>query len=119
MALYDGEAKTTEASLVDEPEQRRRWERRAARHNLRLPLRYRREGEGEGAWRRGETINISESGLLFSSDEVLEVDDRLEVTFQTSGAPLLHSSTRQTVVVRRVLSTWPETRLFFGARFCL
>ena len=118
MALYDGEAKTTEASLVDEPEQqRRRWISRASRHNLQLPLRYRREGEE--AWRFGETINISESGLLFSSDEMLAVDDRVEVTFQTSGAPLLHSSTRQTVVVRRVLSTWPETRLFFGARFCL
>jgi hypothetical protein len=117
MALYDGEAKTTEASLVDELEQRRRWARRASRHNLRLPLRYRRDGEE--AWRFGETINISESGLLFCSNEVLEVDDRVEITFQTAGAPLLHSSTRQTVVVRRVLSTWPETRLFFGARFCL
>jgi len=116
MALYDGEAKTTETSLVEEPEQRR-WVRRAVRHELRLPLRYRREGQE--TWRLGETINISESGLLFCSDEVLEVDDRLEITFQTSGAPLLHSSTRQTVIVRRVLSTWPETRLFFGARFCL
>ena len=118
MALYDREAKTTEASLVDEPERRRqKWVRRADRHNLRLPMRYRREGEE--SWRLGETINISESGLLFSSDELLEVDDRVEVTFQTSGAPLLHCSTRQIVVVRRVLSTWPETRLFFGARFCL
>jgi hypothetical protein len=118
MARYDGEAKTTEASLVDEPDQqRRRWISRASRHNLRLPLRYRREGDE--SWRLGETINISESGLLFSSDEMLEVEDRVEITFQTSGAPLLQSSTRQTVVVRRVLSTWPETRLFFGARFCL
>jgi hypothetical protein len=117
MALYDGEAKTTETSLVGEPKQRRQWARRALRHELRLPMRYR--PEGEETWRVGETINISESGLLFSSDEVLEVEDRLEITFQTSGAPLLHSSTRQTVVVRRVLSTWPETRLFFGARFCL
>lgn len=117
MALYDGEAKATETGLVEEPEQRRRWVRRAVRHELRLPMRYRREGEE--AWRLGETMNISQSGLLFSSDEVLEVDERLEITFQTSGAPLLQSSTRQTVIVRRVLSTWPETRLFFGARFCL
>jgi hypothetical protein len=117
MALYDGEAKTTETSLEEEPEQRRQWVDRALRHELRLPMRYRREGEEP--WRVAETINISESGLLFSSDEVLEVEDRLEITFQTSGPPLLHSSTRQTVVVRRVLSTWPETRLFFGARFCL
>jgi hypothetical protein len=82
-------------------------------------MRYRREGEGEEAWRPGETINISESGLLFSSDEMLEVDSRVEITFQTSGSPLLQSSKRQVVLVRRVLSTWPETRLFFGARFCL
>jgi hypothetical protein len=118
MAPYDGEAETPEASLV-EPKHRRPWVSRALRHNLRLPMRYRREGEGEEAWRLAETRNISESGLLFSSDEILEVDDRVEVTFQTAGALLLQSSTRQTVVVRRVLSTWPETRLLFGARFCL
>ena|SRR5215469_5026900 len=117
MALYDGDAKRTETSLVEEPEQKRRWVSRAMRHNLRLPMRYRREGEE--TWRPGETINISESGLLFSSDELLEVDSRVEITFQTAGSPLLHSSKRQVVVVRRVLSTWPETRLFFGARFCL
>jgi hypothetical protein len=119
MAPYDGEAEATEASLVEEPQQRRQWVDRALRHNLRLPMRYRREGEGEEAWRLAETLNISESGLLFSSDEILEVDDRVEVTFQTSGALLLQSSTRQTVVVRRVLNSWPETRLLFGARFCV
>jgi PilZ domain len=119
MAPSDGEAKSTQTSLAEEPEQKRQWISRALRHNLRLPMRYRREGEGEEAWRQGETINISESGLLFCSDEMLEVDSRVEITFQTSGVPMLHSSTRQTVVVRRVLSTWPETTLLFGARFCL
>ena len=88
---------------------------RALRRELRLPLRYRREGHDE--WHPGETINVSESGLLFSSNELLEVDDKLEITFQTTGVPLLQSSTRVALIVRRVLSNWPETRLFFGARF--
>ena len=88
---------------------------RALRRELRLPLRYRREGQDE--WHPGETINVSESGLLFSSNELLEVDAKLEITFQTTGVPLLHSSTRVALIVRRVLSNWPETRLFFGARF--
>jgi PilZ domain len=88
---------------------------RALRRELRLPLRYRREGHEE--WHPGETINISESGLLFSSNELLEVDARLEITFQTIGVPMLQSSTRIALIVRRVLSNWPETRLFFGARF--
>jgi hypothetical protein len=90
---------------------------RALRRELRLPLRYRRDGQQE--WHPGETINVSESGLLFSSNELLEVDAKLEITFQTTGVPLLQSSTRLALIVRRVLSNWPETRLFFGARFCM
>jgi hypothetical protein len=88
---------------------------RAVRHELRIPLRYRREGHHD--WFQGETINMSESGILFSSNEMLEVDSRLEITFQTSGSPLLQSSTRQAMVVRRTLANWPDTRLIFGARF--
>ncbi|HKD15812.1 MAG TPA: PilZ domain-containing protein [Candidatus Angelobacter sp.] len=91
------------------------WVDRAQRHALQIPLRYRLEGEKE--WSLGETINLSESGILFSSESMLEVDARLEITFQTSGTPLLSSSTRLARVVRRVLSNWPETRPCFGARF--
>jgi hypothetical protein len=94
--------------------QRQRVER-AERRQLRLPLRYRVEGQEE--WQPGETINVSETGLLFTSNEMLEVDAQLEITFQTSGAPLLQSSTRLVLVVRRMLSNWPETRLIFGARY--
>ena len=93
----------------------RMWVDRAQRHALQIPLRYRLEGEKE--WSLGETINLSESGILFSSESMLEVDARLEITFQTSGTPLLSSSTRLARVVRRVLSNWPETRPCFGARF--
>lgn len=88
---------------------------RALRHELRIPLRYRLEGQQD--WVQGESINMSESGILFSSNNMLEVDSLLEITFQTSGSPLLQSSTRQAMVVRRTLANWPDTRLIFGARF--
>ena len=89
---------------------------RAARHELHIPLRYRLEENQE--WRAGEAINMSESGLLFSSNEMLEVDSRVQITFQGSDIPMVHSSVRFARVVRRNLSNWPETRIYFGARFC-
>ncbi|HKV92824.1 MAG TPA: PilZ domain-containing protein [Candidatus Angelobacter sp.] len=90
---------------------------RAVRHELHIPLRYRLEDGQE--WRIGEAINMSESGLLFSSNEMLEVDARVQITFQGADIPMmLHSSTRLARVVRRNLSNWPETRIFFGAKFC-
>ena len=88
---------------------------RATRLDLRVPIRYRREGQED--WSRGETINMSESGVLFSSDELLDVDASLEITFQTQGIPLLQSSTRRAQVVRRILNNWPETTLVFAAKF--
>ncbi|HEY6351566.1 MAG TPA: PilZ domain-containing protein [Candidatus Angelobacter sp.] len=93
----------------------RMWVERAERHALQIPLRYRLEGQKE--WSPGETVNLSESGILFSSESLLEINDRLEITFQTTGVPLLSSSTRLARVVRRTLSNWPETRPAFGARF--
>ena len=116
MAPLDGDfTEGTESSVTEETRHGRSLTNRAVRHELRIPLRYRLEGNQE--WCPGETINMSESGILFSSDELLEVDSRVEITFQTSGNPLLQSSTRQAMVVRRTLANWPETRLFFGARF--
>ena len=100
-----------------EADSRRSRAERALRHDLRIPLRYRREGQQE--WTAAETINISSSGLLFSSNELLEVDARVEITFQTSGTPLIERSTRVATVVRRVLNNWPETGVVFGARFCM
>lgn len=92
------------------------WTERAERHALRIPIRYRYHGQEQ--WIAAETINISESGMLFSSDQLLDVDARIEITFQSSGTPMLQSSTRIIQVVRRVLSSWPETDPVFGARFC-
>jgi hypothetical protein len=115
MAPQDNEADGIKSGVVEESGQPGHSGKRAPRHDLRLPMRYRREGEED--WRSGETVNISQSGLLFSSNEMLEIDARIEITFQTSGSPLLQSSTRHVQVVRRVLSNWPETRVFFGGRF--
>jgi PilZ domain-containing protein len=89
---------------------------RAVRHELHIPLRYRLEG-GQN-WLPGEAINMSESGLLFSSNEMLEVDTRVQITFQAADTPMMQSSTRLARVVRRMLSNWPETRVLFGAKFC-
>src|SRR5215469_1190500 len=100
------------AGLAKPASHQRQREERAERRPMRLPLRYRREGQQQ--WQPGETINVSETGDLFSSNEMLEVNSQLEITFQTSGAPLLRSSTRQVLVVRRVLNNWQETRLIFG-----
>ena len=92
------------------------WIARAVRHPLHIPLRYRLQGQE--VWSPGETVNLSESGVLFSSAEMLEVNSRVEITFQTSGVPLLKSSKRFAYVVRRILNNWPETQPVFGARFC-
>jgi len=89
---------------------------RAMRHELNIPLRYRLEGQEN--WAAGEAINMSESGLLFTSDQLLEIDSRVQITFQSVDTPQVKSSTRLARVVRRTLSNWPETRVKFGARFC-
>lgn len=89
---------------------------RAMRHQLNIPLRYRLEGQAD--WLAGEAINMSETGLLFSSDQLLEVDAKVQITFQSDDIPQVKSSTRLARVVRRTLSNWPETRIRFGARFC-
>lgn len=101
--------------IADETSERRTRSERAVRHSLQIPLRYRIEGQQD--WRNGEAVNLSESGILFSAESLLEIDARVEITFQTSGDPLLSSSTRLARVVRRVLNNWPETCLAFGARF--
>lgn len=89
---------------------------RAMRHELCIPMRYRLEGQQD--WSAGDAINMSESGLLFISDRLLEVDDRVQITFQNADSPQVNSTVRMARVVRRILSNWPETRVKFGARFC-
>lgn len=50
---------------------------RAPRFPLHLSVRYRRVGDHE--WRRGETENISRSGVLIRSDDPLDVDATVEL----------------------------------------
>lgn len=112
--MVDGEdMEKLDPGAVVEP---RNTSGRAARHELNIPLRYRLEGQDD--WSPGEAINMSESGLLFTSDRLLEIDDRVQITFQNIDTPQVKSSTRLARVVRRTLSNWPETRVRFGARFC-
>src|SRR5947209_14072471 len=108
----DGKGK---AAQTEKSQKRKNRVDRATRHELRLPLRYRVDGVED--WRSGETINISRSGILFYSSEVLEVDARVEIIFEASGAGLLHSNTQSAWIVRRMLSNWPDTRPILGARF--
>jgi PAS domain S-box-containing protein len=51
---------------------------RAQRFQLHLPLRYRRVGEGQ--WHEGTTENISRSGMLFNTEEVLQPSVLLEIS---------------------------------------
>ena len=78
-------------------------------------MRYRISGTEE--WTAGETVNVSESGVLFCAKDLLDVKAMLEISFHVSRTPLLRSATRRAEVVRRVLSSWPETRPMFGAKF--
>ncbi|HVN18593.1 MAG TPA: ATP-binding protein [Dongiaceae bacterium] len=50
---------------------------RAQRFQLHLPLRYRRLGETQ--WHVGTTENISRSGLLFQTDDILQPSVQLEI----------------------------------------
>ena len=50
---------------------------RAQRFQLHLPLRYRQLGETQ--WHEGKTENISRSGLLFQTDDVLQPNSQLEI----------------------------------------
>jgi PilZ domain len=88
---------------------------RAARRALQIPLRFRMKGQQ--GWSVGETVNLSSSGLLFSSETLLEIGTTIEVTFQMSSMPLLGSSMIKVRIVRRVLNNWPEVRPIFGAKF--
>jgi hypothetical protein len=112
-AVSIGQTERTKPILAGEA--RQPMIERAERHELRIPLRFRPEGRED--WLPGETINMSESGVLFLSEAMIELDTRLEITFQTAGDPLLHSSTRRAMVVRRTLANWPDTRLAFAVRF--
>ena len=54
-------------------------EQRAQRFPIQTLLRYRRADEGE--WREGTMVNISESGVLFETDQSVWPDTEIEMRF--------------------------------------
>jgi hypothetical protein len=52
---------------------------RAARFNLRIPIRYR--ASGEVAWDEGTTENISRTGVLFRTERLLKEGTAVDMSF--------------------------------------
>jgi hypothetical protein len=59
---------------------------RAPRYTLHLSLRYRRIGEA--AWHRGQTQNISRSGVFFQSDDPIELNAPVELSVVLATGPV-------------------------------
>ena len=72
-------------------------------------LRFRLQDEDQ--WRIGRTVNISNSGLLFSSLDQVEVGTVIEFELCDS------QTARSGMVVRRVLMAWPELTAQIAIRF--
>jgi hypothetical protein len=68
-----------ETAMTDRPNKKKFEPSRAARFPIRTSISYRPEGIEN--WKIGETENISRSGVLFNSHELLEVNTALEMTF--------------------------------------
>jgi hypothetical protein len=58
---------------------------RATRFDLKLPVQYR--AAGDVGWMRTQTENVSRTGVLFTSDKVLEAGTRVEVLLELLPAP--------------------------------
>jgi PilZ domain len=52
---------------------------RAARFNLRIPIRYR--ASGEAVWDEGTTENISRTGVLFQAERLLKEGTSVDMSF--------------------------------------
>jgi hypothetical protein len=61
----------------------------ARAHRFALDLRLRYRSPGEKQWHEGRTENISRSGVLFRTEEVLDIGTEIEMTFvlPTPAAP--------------------------------
>jgi hypothetical protein len=103
-------------SVFEAPRRAAPTQRTAVRHPLSVPLCYR--SAGQEPWSAGETVNLSNSGILFYSQHPLEIDETVEIILQASGLQVLPFSTHRARVVRRVLNNWPETRPLLAAKFC-
>ena len=86
---------------------------RAFRFTLPLPLRYRSKGEAE--WRDARIENISRSGVLFWTRDVLDVRTRLEMTFVLPVGPAPATVLCRGHVVRTVLPSGAKALPGFAA----
>ena len=89
---------------------------RAERFNLQLGLRYR--AQGETAWFEGRTENVSYSGVLFWTQQVMDVNTGVEMSFEM---PVEFGKRRAQIVCRgkivRVVSpASPDDRPGLAAR---
>jgi hypothetical protein len=78
---------------------------RAQRFAIRVPLRYR--VQATRTWRRGDTINISSSGVLFQGDYLAELNTPVELNLLL---PVVNSEGAAEVICRgtivRTLPSW-------------
>jgi hypothetical protein len=86
---------------------------RAFRFPLPLTLRYRSRGEAQ--WREGRVENISRSGVLFWTDDALDVNTRLEMSFVLQVGTTPPSVVCRGHVVRTVLPNGPRAVPGFAA----
>lgn len=90
---------------------------RAARFQIRLPLRYR--PAGDPGWRSGVTENISRSGILFRSETLLPLHTVLDFVLLLPGVVAGEPTSRvrcQGAVVRTVPAPTPEDEPSAAAR---
>jgi hypothetical protein len=86
---------------------------RAFRFALPLPLRYR--SRGARRWRDGRIENISRTGVLFSTEELLDLRTRLEMRFVLPVGTFSPAVMCRGHVVRTVLPSGPEAFPRFAA----
>jgi hypothetical protein len=72
---------------------------RAQRFAIQLALRYRIHGQG--AWRRGETINLSSSGVLFRGEHFADPETPIEMNLMM---PAVNSTGAAEVVCRGTIA---------------
>jgi hypothetical protein len=90
---------------------------RAARFQIRLPIRYRLAGDAD--WRSGVTENISRSGILFRSDAVLPLNTPLDLVLLLPGRVAGQPTSRvrcQGAIVRTVSPPTPDEEPGAAAR---
>ncbi len=116
--MTDGVATALEWLLaMGEADIYRNAQPRAQRFDIRLPLRYR--AQGEVAWHEGCSDNISHDGVYFSASCLMPVDTPIEISFMTlvglSGETVAEIICRGEIV-RMVLPASIDTQPRLAAR---